>query len=90
MSASNTSLGFTYCFTPGSDAAQPTLLLLHGTGGDESSMVALGRTLSPQAALLSPRGKVVEHGMNRFFRRLAPGVFDLEDVKSRTHELADF
>src|SRR5213593_2385004 len=67
-----------------------TLLLLHGTGGNERDLVPLGRELDPNASLLSPRGKVLENGMPRFFRRLAEGVFDLEDLKTRTNELADF
>src|SRR5438876_7619099 len=67
-----------------------TLLLLHGTGGNERDLIPLGRELDPNAALLSPRGKILENGMPRFFRRLAEGVFDLEDLKKRTHELADF
>ncbi len=67
-----------------------TLLLLHGTGGNERDLIPLGRELDPNAALVSPRGKVLENGMPRFFRRLAEGVFDLEDLKYRTHELADF
>src|SRR6059036_369415 len=67
-----------------------TLLLLHGTGGNERDLVPLGRELDPNASLLSPRGKVLEIGMPRFFRRLAEGVFDLEDLKNRTDELADF
>ena len=67
-----------------------TLLLLHGTGGNERDLVSLGHELDPDASLLSPRGKVLENGMPRFFRRLAEGVFDLEDLKKRTHELADF
>jgi predicted esterase len=67
-----------------------TLLLLHGTGGNERDLIPLGRELDPNASLLSPRGKVLENGMPRFFRRLAEGVFDLEDLKKRTHELADF
>ena len=66
------------------------MLLLHGTGGNERDFVPLGRELDPNAALLSPRGKVLEKGMPRFFRRLAEGVFDLEDLKYRTNELADF
>ena len=66
------------------------LLLLHGTGGNERDLIPLGRELDPNAALLSPRGKVLENGMPRFFRRLAEGVFDLEDLKYRTNELADF
>lgn len=75
---------------PERDAQVPTLLLLHGTGGDENSLLDLGRALMPGAALLSPRGKVLENGMPRFFRRLAEGVFDLDDLKARTHELADW
>src|SRR5216110_3498545 len=67
-----------------------TLLLLHGTGGNERDLIPLGRELDPNAALLSPRGKVLENGMPRFFRRLAEGVFDVEDLKHRTNELADF
>jgi predicted esterase len=67
-----------------------TLLLLHGTGGNERDLIPLGRELDPNASLLSPRGKVLENGMPRFFRRLAEGVFDLVDLRVRTHELADF
>ncbi len=67
-----------------------TLLLLHGTGGDENYMIPLGRALSGEAALLSPRGTVVDAGKVRFFRRLADGASDLEDLKERTHQLADF
>src|SRR5688572_33476959 len=66
------------------------LLLLHGTGGDERDLLPLASALSPSAGILSPRGRVLENGMPRFFRRLAEGVFDLEDLKARTHELADF
>ena len=67
-----------------------TLLLLHGTGGNERDLIPLGHELDPNASLLSPRGKILENGMPRFFRRLAEGVFDLEDLKTRTNELADF
>ena len=67
-----------------------TLLLLHGTGGNERDLLPLGRELDSNASLLSPRGKVLENGNPRFFRRLAEGVFDLEDLKTRTNELADF
>jgi len=63
---------------------------LHGTGGNERDLIPLGHDLDPNASLLSPRGKVLEKGMPRFFRRLAEGIFDLEDLKKRTHELADF
>jgi len=67
-----------------------TLLLLHGTGGDENDLLELGHGLSPNAALLSPRGRVLENGAPRFFRRLAEGVFDTKDLIFRTHELASF
>ncbi len=80
--------GFVHRFFPGESGA--TLLLLHGTGGDENDLVPLGRELAPAAAILSPRGKVSEYGAARFFRRLAEGVFDHEDLVFRTHELADF
>ncbi len=79
---------FIHDFVPGSSSR--TLLLLHGTGGNERDLIPLGRELDPNAALLSPRGKVLENGMPRFFRRLAEGVFDLEDLKYRANELADF
>ncbi len=71
-------------------ASAPPLLLLHGTGGDERDLIGLGRAVAPGAALLSPRGKVLEGPMPRFFRRLAEGVFDEDDLRRRTHELADF
>jgi phospholipase/carboxylesterase len=67
-----------------------TLVLLHGTGGNEEDLIFLGKELEPKASILSPRGKVLENGMPRFFRRLAEGVFDIEDLMIRTHELADF
>ena len=79
---------FLHEFVPGH--SNRTLLLLHGTGGNERDLIPLGRELDPDASLLSPRGKILENGMPRFFRRLAEGVFDLEDLKTRTHELADF
>ena len=82
-------LGFAHRFLPGAPSL-PVLLLLHGTGGDESDLLPLGEALLPGAARLSPRGKVLENGMPRFFRRLAEGVFDLDDLRKRTHELADF
>jgi phospholipase/carboxylesterase len=82
-------LSFIHRFEPGASTAAP-LLLLHGTGGDENDLLPLGKALAPDRALLSPRGKVLENGMPRFFRRLAEGVFDELDVIKRAHELADF
>jgi phospholipase/carboxylesterase len=82
-------LGLVHVFKPAQNPGAPTLLLLHGTGGDEHDMLPLGG-LAPGAALLSPRGTVLENGMPRFFRRLAEGVFDEEDVARRAGELADF
>ena len=83
-------LNFVHRFVPGQPGSSRVLLLLHGTGGDESSMLTLGREFDPKAAHLSPRGQVLENGMPRFFRRFAEGVFDEEDVRRRTVELADF
>jgi phospholipase/carboxylesterase len=78
-------------FIPSEERPEPmTLLLLHGTGGDENDLLELGHGLSPNAALLSPRGRVLENGAPRFFRRLAEGVFDTKDLIFRTHELASF
>ena len=85
---SNNPLGFEHRFIPGD--SDRTLLLLHGTGGDENDLLPLGKQLAPDANLLSPRGKVLEGGMPRFFRRLAMGVFDEDDLKFRAHELVDF
>lgn len=76
-------------FVPG-DPALPTLLLLHGTGGNEDDLLPLGAAVLPGAALLSPRGAVLEHGQPRFFRRLAEGVFDQDDLRRRTADLAAF
>jgi len=86
----NTSLSFIHRFEPATEAGRPPLLLLHGTGGDEEDLLPLGRMIAPGSALLSPRGKILEGGMPRFFRRLAEGVFDEADVRHRANELADF
>ena len=83
-------LGFVHVFIPAERPPAPTLLMLHGTGGDEQDLLALGRELWPGAALLGVRGKVLENGMPRFFRRFAEGVFDVADLKHRTEELARF
>ena len=93
----NSKLGFIHRFIPAS-ATSPkknrnklfVLLLLHGTGGNEDDLIPVGKMLCQDCALLSPRGMVTENGMPRFFRRLAEGIFDIEDLKYRTHELADF
>ncbi len=82
-------LGFVHRFVP-SGGSRVTLLLLHGTGGDENDMLPLGRELLPGAAFLSPRGKVLENGMPRFFRRIAEGVFDRDDLERQSHNLARF
>ena len=86
----NPDLGFVHRYLPGDDDSGPTLLLLHGTGGSEEDLIPLAQDLAPGAAILSPRGKVSEYGAARFFRRLAEGVFDQEDLIFRTHELAEF
>src|SRR5213593_2201002 len=79
---------FIYRFIPGK--SERTLLLLHGTGGNEADLLPLGFAICPDASLLSPRGKVLENGAPRFFRRLAEGIFDEKDVIARAHELAEF
>jgi phospholipase/carboxylesterase len=83
-------LTFMHRFEPGIRQGATPVLLLHGTGGDENDLLPLGRAVAPDAALLSPRGKVLEHGMPRFFRRLADGVFDEDDVRHQANALADF
>src|SRR4051812_33749361 len=85
-----TQLSFIHRFERGARPGSRPLLILHGTGGNEDDLLPLGKMVAPGAPLLSPRGKVLEHGMPRFFRRLAEGVFDEEDVRTRAHELADF
>lgn len=79
---------FLHRFVPGSTPL--TVLALHGTGGDEDDLLPLAASVAPGAALLSPRGRVLEHGMARFFRRLAEGVFDLDDLKAQAAALAGF
>ena len=84
-------LGFVHRFVPAEDSASgETLIVLHGTGGNENDLVGIGQTIAPGAAILSPRGKVLENGAPRFFKRLAEGVFDPKEVRSRAEELARF
>jgi phospholipase/carboxylesterase len=83
-------LDFIHHFAPAKDGSSRTLLLLHGTGGNENQLLDLGRAIDPSAALLSPRGRVLENGAPRFFRRLAEGVFDEADVVARAEELSRF
>ena len=86
----NSDLGFTHIFQPSPSGAQRVLLVLHGTGGDETSLLPIAKLIDPEAAILSVKGKVLENGAPRYFRRLAEGVFDMEDLHFRTQELADF
>jgi predicted esterase len=82
-------MSFIYRFEPGSKNS-PTMLLLHGTGGNETDLIQFSRAIAPHSNLLSPRGKVLENGLPRFFRRIAHGVFDLQDLKFRAKELLEF
>ena len=77
-------------FIKGTDPNKPTLFILHGTGGTERDLVPIARFISPESSILSVRGNVLENGMPRFFKRLAEGVFDEEDLIFRTRELWDY
>src|SRR5690349_13586240 len=83
-------LTYVHRYLPPNGDDPRTLLLLHGTGGDENDLIQLGQMLAPDAGLLSPRGTVLENGAPRFFRRLAEGVFDLDDLRARTQHLIEF
>jgi len=84
-------LGFIHRFVPAEDSASgETLIVLHGTGGDENDLIGIGQAVAPGAAILSPRGNVLENGAPRFFRRISEGVFDPKEVRSRAEELARF
>ena len=82
-------MSYEYIYKPGENN-HPTFLVLHGTGGTENDLVPLVNYIDPKAGILSVRGNVSENGMNRFFRRLAEGIFDKEDLEKRTHDLYDF
>jgi len=90
MTDGGTDLGFIHRFVPAEAEGKTPLLLLHGTGGNESDLIPVGLQLSPGAALLSPRGKILENGMPRFFKRRAEGIFDIDDLNARTAELGNF
>jgi phospholipase/carboxylesterase len=84
-------IGFIHRFVPAEDkASAETLVVLHGTGGDENDLIGIGQRIAPGAAILSPRGNVLENGAPRFFKRLAEGVFDPKELRSRGEELARF
>lgn len=83
-------LGFIHRFRPATSGSRDTLLVLHGTGGNEDDLIGIAQTVAPGAAVISPRGNVLEAGAPRFFRRLAEGVFDPAEVRSRGEELAKF
>lgn len=83
-------LGFVHRFRPGAPGSSDTIVVLHGTGGNEDDLLGLAQTVAPGAAVISPRGKVLEAGAPRFFRRLAEGVFDPAEVQARGEELAEF
>lgn len=84
-------LGFIHRFVPPEgEASGDALVVLHGTGGDENDLIGIGQAIAPGAAILSPRGNVLENGAPRFFKRLAEGVFDPKEVRSRSEELARF
>ena len=86
-----TALGFEHRFmAAGEEVAPRTLLVLHGTGGDEDSLLDIARSVAPEMNLLSPRGKVNENGASRFFRRFQEGVFDVEDIRRQAADLATF
>ncbi|GAA4711801.1 alpha/beta hydrolase [Brevibacillus fulvus] len=79
-----------HLFSQGEDRSAPTLVLFHGTGGTERDLLPLARIVSPASSVLSIRGNVLENGMPRYFRRLAEGIFDEEDLVLRTAELYQF
>jgi predicted esterase len=83
-------LGFIHRFRPAAPGVRDTLLVLHGTGGNEDDLIGIAQTVAPGAAVISPRGKVLEAGAPRFFRRLAEGVFDPVEVRAGGEELAGF
>src|SRR3954452_7967087 len=90
MSHPQSDLGFIHRFIPAKETGRTPLLLLHGSGGDEHDLVPLAERIAPGHALVSPRGKVDEQGITRFFRRAPDGAWDIGDLRLRTEELAGF
>jgi predicted esterase len=86
----NKLLEYNYIYEPSDNDSKNTLLLLHGTGGDEYNLLELGKQLDPYAHVISPRGNVLENGHNRFFERISEGVFNIEDIKKRAEDLSNF
>src|SRR5438094_7345813 len=84
-----TDFGFSHRFVSGTERG-PTILLLNGTGGEEAELLSFGREIWPGAALLNLRGNVFEDGVPRFFKRMAGGAFDVDELKLRTDELSAF
>ena len=84
-------LGFIHRFVPAEDkTSAQTLVVLHGTGGDENDLIGIGQAIAPGVAILSPRGNVLENGAPRFFKRLAEGVFDPKEVRSTRRRAGSF
>ncbi|WP_419176711.1 VOC family protein [Desulfosediminicola sp.] len=81
---------YTYSAPPKPPPTERTIVAFHGTGGDEHDLIPLARTIAPDAAIISPRGQVTEHGMKRFFRRFSSGVFDEDDIRKRSEDLNSF
>ena len=75
---------------PPRDADAPVIFLFHGTGGDENQFFDLAGQLLPRTRRVAPRGDVSEHGALRYFRRTGEGVYDMDDLKTRTAAMAEF
>ena len=66
------------------------IICLHGTGGDEKSLIRIVERIDDKASVLGIRGNIVENGLNRFFKRIKPGLFDLESLVFETSNLKSF
>lgn len=67
-----------------------TIVLLHGTGGNETDLMPLARRIAPRATLLGMRGRSTEEGILRWFRRLSPTSFDQSDIRFEAEAFAAF